>query len=72
MDYIAIIQIIVSIIIAGLLAYAWLYAIPEQRTLFEQCEEKILCQKKMLTGKVCDKYIEPDYWNPSIIGNISE
>lgn len=47
--------------IVVLLLYAWLVAIPEQTKLFKQCEEKILCQNKMLTGQACRRYEADTY-----------
>ena len=64
---IKIITLLILIVIAGLLLYAWLVAIPEQTKLFKQCEEKILCENKMLKGAVCDRYNASTY----IITNFS-
>lgn len=49
-------NIILLSAIVVLLTYAWLYAIPEQTELFKQCEEKILCQRGILEGQLCDDY----------------
>ncbi len=59
--FIKVLQLIVLVVIAGLLFYAWTVAIPEQTALFKACEEKILCQNKMLTGKVCERYLASTY-----------
>lgn len=47
--------------ILACLLYAWFVAIPEQTKLFKQCEEKILCENKMLTGQVCKRYEADTY-----------
>jgi len=49
-------NLVILSVVAALLAYAWLYAIPEQTELFKQCEEKILCQRGILKGQLCKDY----------------
>jgi len=53
--------LLILILIAGLLIYAWVVAIPEQTALFKACEEKVLCQNKILKGAVCDRYEADTY-----------
>lgn len=58
-------NLLIMAAIVVLLAYAWLVAIPEQTILFKACEEKVLCQQKILKGRVCDKY-EFNYSIPNL------
>lgn len=55
------ITLLCMVAIIVLLLYAWFVAIPEQTELFKACEEKVLCQNKILTGAVCDRYIAKTY-----------
>jgi len=54
-----IIEIISLIGILLCLIHAWVIIIPEQTRLLKQCEEKILCEKGMLKGRICDIYTNP-------------
>jgi hypothetical protein len=46
-----------------LLFYAILVVIPEDTKALKECNERILCQKGMLKGLICEPYRMTDYAN---------
>lgn len=55
------INTLIMLAILGCLVYAWIVAIPEQTALFKACEERVLCENKILTGRACERYQAESY-----------
>jgi hypothetical protein len=60
-DYLGYVNFVLDIIV--LLAIIWvaLFLYPTEQKACNECNVKVLCQNKLLKGKVCDPYITVDY-----------
>jgi len=71
MDCFRAINLILDVTIIIVLIYMMLIPIPQETKALQDCKEKILCEKNMLKGSVCDAYKITDYKNYSFTVNIT-